>query len=249
MTHRMARAFCIPAVFFLFSAFVLLFIVSVSLPYLSAMDITRVHTNGGSAVSGQQTMTQLRLGIWAYCYDVSNGNRVCDNTGQPRLSLQTPLTLFGSLKYIFLGHGYSVTITNTQNNSITIGSSWTLGLAVHPVACGVTFIALLLSLSQHITVTLFASLVSFLAALLTLIAFVIDIALFAYVKNQMGNLGFGSDTITGPGFWLTFVSMILLVLAGCTVCFGRRRDRMAGATPSYPMSSPKRTFFSRFRKN
>lgn len=51
------------------------------------------------------------------------------------------------------------------------------------------------------------------------------------------------------GFWMTFVSFILLLLAGCTVCFGRRKDRMSGAT-SYPVSSnPKKNFFSRFRKN
>jgi hypothetical protein len=123
---------------------------------------------------------------------------------------------------------------------------------------------LLLSFSQHITVTLIASLVSFLAATITLIAFAIDIALYAYFKNAMGNLGFGSQTITGPGlsklwlprcaeltgiegFWLTFVSLILLLLAGCTVCFGRRRDRMSGATTS--TASPKTPFFSRFRKN
>lgn len=63
-----------------------------------------------------------------------------------------------------------------------------------------TFIALLLALSQHITVTLFASLVSFIAALITFIAFIIDVALYAYVKNQMENLGFsGGATITGPG--------------------------------------------------
>ena len=31
-------------------------------------------------------------------------------------------------------------------------------------------------------------------------------------------------------FWLTFVSFLLLALAGCTVCFGRRRDRLDGAT-------------------
>ncbi|KIJ61260.1 hypothetical protein HYDPIDRAFT_116273 [Hydnomerulius pinastri MD-312] len=223
----MSRAYCIPGVFFLFSAFVLLFIVSISLPYLSAMDIARVHTDGGLEVSGQQPMTQIRFGIWTYCYDIASGSRVCNDAG----------------------HGYSVSIVNPQNNSITIGSSWTRGLAVHPVAAAVTFVALLLSLSQHITVTLFASLTSFLAALLTLIAFAIDIALFAYVKNEMGNLGYGGETITAPGFWLTFVSFILLLLAGCTVCFGRRRDRLSGATTSYPMSSPKGGFFSRFRRN
>lgn len=78
------------------------------------------------------------------------------------------------------------------------------------IACGVSFIALLLSFSQHIAVTLVASLVSFLAATLALVAFAIDIALYAYFKNQMDNLGFGGDTITGPG---TFVSFVI-----CTLC-------------------------------
>jgi len=222
----MSRAFCIPAIFFLFSAFVLLFIVSISLPYLTAMDITRVHTNGTVEVTGDQSLSELRLGIWSYCYTALNGDMVCSDTG----------------------HGYSLSIQNSVNNTVTIASSWTLGLAVHPVACGVSFIGLLLSFSQHITVTLLASLASLLAATLALIAFAIDIALYAYFKNQMGNLGFGgSSTITGPGFWLTFVAMILLFLAGFTVCCGRRRDRMASARTSAP--SPKTNFFARFRRN
>ena len=37
-------------------------------------------------------------------------------------------------------------------------------------------------------------------------------------------------SVLGVAFWLTFVSFILLALAGCTVCFGRRRDRLDGAT-------------------
>jgi hypothetical protein len=57
-----------------------------------------------------------------------------------------------------------------------------------------------MSFSQHITVTLVSSLVSFLAALLTVIAFAIDIALYAYVKNEMGNLTSNESTITGPGW-------------------------------------------------
>ena len=66
-------------------------------------------------------------------------------------------------------------------------------------ATAVTFIALLLALSTHITVTLLASLAAFLAALLTLIAFAIDIALFVFVRHEMGNLLIGAHTKTGPG--------------------------------------------------
>ncbi|KIM89932.1 hypothetical protein PILCRDRAFT_812712 [Piloderma croceum F 1598] len=223
----MPRSFCIPGIIFLFCAFVLMFIVSVSLPFLTAMDITRVHFTGNPTISAATTsLSQTRFGIWAYCYETTkNSNTICDKTG----------------------HAYSL-VFSSKDSSVTIGSSWTRGLAVHPVATGVIFVALLLSLSSHITVTLLASIVSFLAALITLIAFAIDIALFAFVKHEMKKLtGVSSSTNTAPGFWLTFVSFILLLLAGCTVCFGRRRDRMSGAT-SYPMSQ-KPGIFGRFRRN
>lgn len=206
----------------------------------------------------------LRLSICrAFCYETTkSSDTICDKTG----------------------HAYSLMVTSS-GSSVTIGSSWTRGLAVHPVgtysltlyclvlpiwipqsATGVTFVALILSLSTHITLTLLASIVSFLAALITLIAFAIDIALFAFVKHEMNKLtnvdsntntapgqsyqiiaNNGADVILISGFWLTFVSFILLLLAGCTVCFGRRRDRMNNAR-SYPMSQ-KPGLFGRFRRN
>ena len=70
-----------------------------------------------------------------------------------------------------------------------------------------TFVAFGLSFSHHITVTLVASFLSFLAALLTLIAFAIDIALLALVRNEMGGFsGVTSRTNPGPGVYLFFFS-------------------------------------------
>lgn len=67
-------------------------------------------------------------------------------------------------------------------------------------ATAATFIAFLLALSTHLTVTLIASLVSFLAALLTLIAFAIDIALYVHVRREVKKLDVaGTNTNTGPG--------------------------------------------------
>ncbi|EPQ55637.1 pali-domain-containing protein [Gloeophyllum trabeum ATCC 11539] len=198
----------IPGIAFLAAAFVLSFLTSISLPYLTALDITRVHFGDGLKIPNSPIplINQLRFGIWAFCeYDASNGNRKCSPEG----------------------HGYSVPFgvidAKGNLNEITIGSSWTRGLAVHPVATVVTFIALALSFSSHVTATLLASIVSFFAALLTLIAFAIDIALYAYVHHELSKFN-GVNVNTGPGFWLTFVSLVLLLLAGCTVCFGRRRD-------------------------
>jgi hypothetical protein len=76
----------------------------------------------------------------------------------------------------------------------------TLPIWIPLSATGVTFIALILSLSTHITVTLLASIMSFLAALITLIAFAIDIALYAFVKHEMKKLtNVESNTNTAPG--------------------------------------------------
>ncbi|KAF9502129.1 pali-domain-containing protein [Pleurotus eryngii] len=226
----MSRIFCIPGIIFLLCAFVLSFLTSISLPYLPALDITRVHFgNAGTAGTLDQGVTELRLGVWAYCsYDV-NDSRTCSKAG----------------------HGYNVGIGSVvdKNTNVIIGSSWTRGLAVHPVATAITFVALLLSFSQHITVTLVSSIVSFFAALLTLIAFAIDIALFVYVRHQVKKInGIDPNTNAGPGFWLTLVTFILLLLAGGTVCFGRRKDRLSGATTTTYTTSEKKPFWSRFKR-
>ncbi|KAF9463360.1 hypothetical protein BDZ94DRAFT_1259169 [Collybia nuda] len=225
----MARVFCIPGIVFLTAALVLSFLTSISLPFLTALDITRTHFGNGVLQEGSQGMIELRFGIWAPCYYDVKEERTCAKAG----------------------HGYKVSISNQEKTAnVIIGSSWTRGLAIHPVATGAIFIALLLSFSQHTTMTLISSLTAFFAAFLTLIAFAVDIALYAYLKHQVNKLpDVQGKTTTSAGFWMTFVSFILLLLAGCTVCFGRRKDRSSGAA-SYPASSKsKKNIFSRFLKN
>ncbi|KAF5349316.1 hypothetical protein D9758_011803 [Tetrapyrgos nigripes] len=175
----MSRVFCIPGILFLLCAFVLSFLVSISLPFLPALDIARVHFRDGNALVDGRTVTETRFGIWAPCSYETDGSRICEGSG----------------------HGYHVSISNTDKDSSTnIGSGWTRGLAVHPVATAVTFIAFLLSFSTHVSVTLISSLVSFLAALLTFIAFIIDIALFAFVHHEAGNVNdVGANVNTAPG--------------------------------------------------
>ena len=63
-------------------------------------------------------------------------------------------------------------------------------------ATAVTFGALVLSFTAH---TLITFMVSFLAALLTLIAFAIDIALFALVDHEMKKVQLEANTNTAPG--------------------------------------------------
>lgn len=57
----MARIFCIPGAALIFGAFVLNLIVSISLPYLPPLDISRTHFDELAFEDGQNAMTELRV--------------------------------------------------------------------------------------------------------------------------------------------------------------------------------------------
>lgn len=61
----MTRAFCIPGVVLLGCALVLSFLVSVSLPYLPALDITRAHFNSTVKQDGTTGVQELRVPFFA----------------------------------------------------------------------------------------------------------------------------------------------------------------------------------------
>jgi hypothetical protein len=209
----------IPGAIILGICFILSILVSISVPYVRAFDIVRT-TFGtpGTVGSTNQAVTAVRWGIWGACAELAqSGDWSCVSTG----------------------YAYDSTIGDS-----TIGKSWTRGLVIHPIAAAIILIAWLLSFSPHLTVTLIASLFAFLGCLFTLIVFAIDIALFAQVKAQMNNEG--GTTSPGPAFWMTLVVLILTAVAGCIVCFGRRRAK--GKTESYKIET-KRPWYHKFRRN
>ena len=57
----MARIFCIPGIILLFAATVLLFVTSISLPFLPALDIVRIHTGSDGAQVVGKPMTETRV--------------------------------------------------------------------------------------------------------------------------------------------------------------------------------------------
>ncbi|KZV86293.1 hypothetical protein EXIGLDRAFT_724905 [Exidia glandulosa HHB12029] len=180
------RSTCVPGTIFLIVAFAAGFLASISLPFLSALEVVRVNLF---------SVGQIRLGIWTGCTYDPHDNKHCLPTGHG---------------YEFIGlDGF-------------VSASWTRGLAITPVATGVTAIALVLALIPGGKYGLFASGTSFLAAFLMLLAFACDIALLAKTKNVYDAPGI--STSAGAGFWLTFVSFIFLCVAGCTVCIGHRRS-------------------------
>jgi hypothetical protein len=79
-----------------------------------------------------------------------------------------------------------------------------LTLLLRTVAAAVTFIALLFSLSSHGMPAMLATILSFLAAFLTLIAFAVDISLVVILRNRVHSLADAEGhTFAGPGMETT----------------------------------------------
>ncbi|KAI0087672.1 hypothetical protein BDY19DRAFT_952611 [Irpex rosettiformis] len=217
----MPRAFHLHGVLFLLAAFTLLFFTALSLPFIPPLDLVRVHFGGVPSIGygGQASLTELRFGTWGYCWYESTGARFCSSAS----------------------HAYMVTVYNADKSRFQfLAPPFTRGLAVHPTAVGLTFCALLLSLFTNTIIALLVVLLTLLASLFAIACIIVDLVLYTGIKHRMENLdGSIQDTRLGTGFWMVVASFILLCLAGFTVCFGRRRDRMSGAT-SYPLTHHKK---------
>ncbi|CCL99812.1 uncharacterized protein FIBRA_01836 [Fibroporia radiculosa] len=234
----MGRSLHIPGVFFLFCALVLLCLVSISLPFLPALDIARVRASqsGASFVTDVSVEAVVGLRVMA----TAAGNVLMSLFRVKGSLFVWSLDRTVRMYCCKLRSPYSISVYNSGgNSSLTIEPPWTRGLAVHPIATGVTLIALLLSCFTHAFFIFLTTLTAFIASLLAFIAFAADIALYAHLKHEMDGLSdIELTTDAEAAFWMTFVSFVLLCLAGFMICLGRRRDRMAGAT-NYAMPSSK----------
>ncbi|KAF9478565.1 pali-domain-containing protein [Pholiota conissans] len=203
----------------IFTALLLSVIVSISLPFIRGLDIIRINTE---TLAGRRT--DIRMGVWANCfYEV--GVDFCGPTG-----LGYEVGIF-AIAPIFVPQ--------------TITATWTRHFVIHPIATVFIFVAFLATLftrstlSTRSTIDLVAFAATLFATLMELIAFIIDIAVFAHthsiVKIVDENVNGILVTVTSAGFWLTFVSLVLLVGASVTLFIGRRRDRKSSEGASYPM--------------
>ncbi|KAI5982944.1 hypothetical protein EDD15DRAFT_2202430 [Pisolithus albus] len=196
---NMERSTCYFAALFFFVAFILLALAVISLPSMPGMDITRVDAgNGTSLFAANESITQMRFGIWAYCYDLVNGTSQC---GASAVSI----------------NGYSVTVSN-GTDTVDIVAPWTRCLTLHVIAAAATFFALLFCIVKRISVILLAS--SVIAFLSATASFVVDAILYVYIKSQMTDLGFGGNTKPSYAFWITLASVLLLVVGGSPLWLG-----------------------------
>jgi hypothetical protein len=97
----------------------------------------------------------------------------------------------------------------------------TFTLILHPIAAALSGIALLFGLcgaGYHRSGTVLMTLSTSLAAIITLIAFILDMVLFSIARHEFRKFGWSSQY--GNAIWMTLVAFIALLLGFCTSGFG-----------------------------
>ncbi|KAJ2931388.1 hypothetical protein H1R20_g5644, partial [Candolleomyces eurysporus] len=171
------------APFFLFSAFVLLLLVTLSAPIIDPIYLFRLLADVGGSAAGARG--SIQFGVFGYCVSAIEASVFgIDNTRDAECSSPR------------LGYRFDSTVARVLGVSgVTdlISRTLTALLVLNPIATGLTFLAFLTSLfmlrkGANGTARLpsFLTLgVGFLAALITTVAFIANIVIVAVVRNRI----------------------------------------------------------------
>jgi len=144
---------------------------------------------------------------------------------------------FGELSYHFGVFGYTGSQVHVGYHFPSIVASklstvhhLTIALILHPIAAGLSGMALLFGLcgaGYHRSGTVLMTLSSSLAAIVTFIAFVLDLVLFSIARHEFRKFDWSSQY--GNAIWMTLAALIALLLgfctAGCGIFGSYRRNR------------------------
>ena len=102
-------------------------------------------------------------------------------------------------------------------------------MILHPIACGVAFIAFLTSLGAGIVGSLAGAMIAFVAWVLTIVSLAVDFSLFGIIHHHVNNDGSGSHAYFGSGMWCLVVAFVCLffgmLIVFFTCCAARREKK------------------------
>jgi multisubunit Na+/H+ antiporter MnhC subunit len=220
--------------FLLFAAFLLLLLVSLSVPIIKTIYLLKLvvdPTGSFIAASGN-----LRAGVWGYCH-----SELRASFGPTGLSVPSDCT---KAKLGYTINNVVARALGLEDDLNRISNVITAVLILHPIACGFAFVALVISLiaarpSRGTTrlstlLTIFSTL---LAAIITTAVFVVDIVLVATVRSKVKDETDDVDPKWGNAVWMTLGAMVALWLSilfsACGLFQIRRQKRQANTTATY----------------
>ncbi|KAM3425735.1 hypothetical protein BST61_g7668 [Cercospora zeina] len=120
-----------------------------------------------------------------------------------------------------------------QDVSSGTSDALTRVMVLHPIACGVSFIAFLLSIGGGVIASLAGALAAGFAWVLVLIVMATDFTLFGIVRHHVNDNGFSVARASfGDALWLLVASFVLLLggmgIVLFTCCVARREKKRKG---------------------
>ncbi|KZT21052.1 hypothetical protein NEOLEDRAFT_1181981 [Neolentinus lepideus HHB14362 ss-1] len=206
---------------FFFVAFLLFFLVALSLPIIKTIYLLTLHAQPQANEPATNVATEVQFGVWGFCAtSVLNPPTWLTNPGDcvgPQLGYRIDnTTTLG--QDILLLTGYPQIVD-------AILESLTVILVLHPVAAGLSFIVAFTSLflESHAVSTL-SLVIAIITALLGSLVFAIDLALVIVAMNEVKNITIGTFTITfGNAVWMVLVGMVLtwagVIALSARVCY------------------------------
>jgi len=207
--------------FLLFVSAILLLITTISAPVVNDIAILKVMLTNKTEIRN----SSVTFGTFGHCVlDVAP-----DNTDQdycyPKVIGYNPADIMAQIE----GTSFSTSAVDTTKGLTRV-------MILHPVACGLAFIAFLLALGAGFFGSITAAVVAGLTWVITLVVMAIDFALFGVIKNHVNNDGSGSSAYYSTGMWTILVAMITLFLGMCIMlftCCSARRHRNQGRMPKH----------------
>jgi len=199
--------------FLLFSSAILLLITTITAPVVNDLAILKVTLTNFSDIRN----SSVTFGTFGHCIlDVAPVETDQDYCF-PRTIGYDPAAIMASID----GTGFSTASGDTAD-------ALTRVQILHPIACGLAFIAFLLALGAGVLGSLLASMVAAVTFLITLVVMVTDFVWAGIIKNHVNNDGTGSHAVFSVGMWTVLAACILLFFATFIVlfsCCSRRREK------------------------
>lgn len=209
--------------FFLFVAFVLLIVVTITSPVVNG--ISMMHVDLGSNAAAAQEVT---FGTFGYCVrGIGRGDS--DDCTRSKIGYDPA--------------GLMSTLDGTQFGSASASTAkgLTRVMILHPVALGLCFIAFLLCISTGIVGSFLASIVSFISFIVTLVVMITDFIAFGIIKKDVNDFGV-SRAKWGSGIWLVLVAAIFTLIGASVVfvtcCCARKKEDSERHKESWDEAAP-----------
>jgi len=216
------------APFFFFTAFLLLLLVTLSVPIIKSIYLFSLSAfvSVGSGILSANASETVKFGIFGWCSSALSASVLTFAVNEPAKCSKPHLgfTISPELQQ-------ALSTIDVSDLVDVMQKALSVVLILHPIACGLAFLASLFSLlallRRHTRAwDMLATLLGVIAAILTTIVFITDIVFVLVAKSKLHQKTEGHASVSwGNAVWLALAAAICAWIASVGACWGVIRGR------------------------